>query len=167
VNAILDNWNTAPESEAMNAMLACCGARRWAAAVIAQRPYVRLMDLRVTADIVWANMGEVDWLEAFACHPRIGERCAKQGQSSEWSNQEQSSVGSSDKELLDSLAAANQQYERRFGFTCIICSADKSAPEILSILSRRLESSRDAELSEAAEQQRQIMQIRISKWLGL
>jgi 2-oxo-4-hydroxy-4-carboxy--5-ureidoimidazoline (OHCU) decarboxylase len=36
---------------------------------------------------------------------------------------------------------------------------------MLAILQRRLASDRDAELREAAEQQRQILQIRLGKWL--
>jgi OHCU decarboxylase len=167
VNAILDAWNTASEADALSAMLSCCGAPRWATAVIAQRPFHRLMELRVAADMVWATTEEPDWLEAFACHPRIGERRVVQGQSGEWSQQEQSSVSSADQEVLAQLAAANRQYEDRFGFTCIICATDKTAPEMLSIITRRLNNNRDAELREAAEQQRLIMQIRISKWLNL
>jgi OHCU decarboxylase len=167
VNAILEAWNTASESDAIGAMLACCGARRWAAAVVSQRPYVRLMEMRVAADMAWAKMEESDLLEAFAFHPRIGERSAAQGQSGEWSQEEQSSVSSADQDVLAQLAAGNKQYEDRFGFTYIVCATDKTAEEMLSILNRRLSNSRAEELREAAEQQRQIMQIRISKWLGI
>jgi hypothetical protein len=37
---------------------------------------------------------------------------------------------------------------------------------MLAILKHRLSATRDAELREAAEQQRQIMQIRLGKWLA-
>jgi 2-oxo-4-hydroxy-4-carboxy-5-ureidoimidazoline decarboxylase len=63
------------------------------------------------------------------------------------------------------LAAGNALYEERYGFTYIVCATGKSAEEMLSILNRRLAGSRDAELREAAEQQRQITQIRLGKWL--
>jgi 2-oxo-4-hydroxy-4-carboxy--5-ureidoimidazoline (OHCU) decarboxylase len=46
-----------------------------------------------------------------------------------------------------------------------VCATGKSAVEMLAILSRRLARDRMAELKEAAEQQRQIMQIRLGKWL--
>ena len=167
MNAILDKWNTAPESDAISAMLACCGAHRWAAAVVAQRPYVRLMEMRVAADMAWAKMQESDQLEAFACHPRIGERSAAPGMSGEWSQQEQSSARSANQEILAQLTRGNKLYEDRFGFTYIVCATDKSAEEMLSILNHRLNNSREDELREAAEQQRQIMQIRISMWLGI
>jgi len=41
----------------------------------------------------------------------------------------------------------------------------KSAAEMLTILKRRLTADREAELREAAEQQRQILQLRLGKWL--
>ena len=63
------------------------------------------------------------------------------------------------------LADGNALYEQRFGFTYIVCATGKSADEMLAILKRRLANDRVAELKEAAEQQRQIMQIRLGKWL--
>ena len=68
-------------------------------------------------------------------------------------------------DILDQIARGNAEYEQRFGFTYIVCATGKSAGEMLAILQRRLRSNRAAELREAAEQQRQIMQIRLGKWL--
>ena len=113
-------------------------------------------------------MLEADWLEAFACHPRIGERKATAhagAQSTTWSKQEQARATTADDSLLAELTELNELYEQRFGFTYIVCATGKSADEMLAILQRRLAGSREAELREAAEQQRQIMQIRLGKWL--
>lgn len=66
---------------------------------------------------------------------------------------------------MNKIAAGNALYEKQFGFTYIVCATGKSAEEMLAILDRRLGSSRQAELIEAAEQQRQILQIRLGKWL--
>jgi 2-oxo-4-hydroxy-4-carboxy-5-ureidoimidazoline decarboxylase len=63
------------------------------------------------------------------------------------------------------LAEANREYERRFNRIFIVCATGKSAPEILKILRRRLKNDADTELYEAAEQQRQITEIRLRKWL--
>jgi len=82
-----------------------------------------------------------------------------------WSQQEQSSASSAAERVLSDLSAANLLYEQRFGFTYIVCATGKSAEEMLSILNRRLSSDRASELREAAEQQRQITQIRLGKWL--
>jgi OHCU decarboxylase len=112
-------------------------------------------------------MQEQDWIEAFSAHPRIGERKAQHAsaQSSAWSAQEQSEAEKAKAEVLEKLALGNKQYEELFGFTYIVCATGKSAEEMLHILHRRLASDRPAELSEAAEQQRQITQIRLRKWL--
>ena len=167
MNAALDAWNKADEASALDAMIACCGARRWASAMVALRPIGSVVELSEAADRVWATMNETDWMEAFACHPRIGERKAvhASAQSVEWSRQEQSSAASASERILVELAEGNALYEERFGFTYIVCATGKSADEMLAVLQRRLARNRDAELREAAEQQRQILQIRLGKWL--
>ena len=171
MNAILAAWNAAGEAEALEAMLACCGTRRWAAAMVALRPIRNIAELSGAADREWSRMEEPDWMQAFACHPRIGERKAAHAtaqsaaQSAEWSRQEQSSATTASDRTVADLADGNTRYEQSFGFTYIVCATGKSADEMLAILQRRLGSDRHTELREAAEQQRQIMQIRLGKWL--
>ena len=167
MNPVLSSWNNASPQEAMEAMLACCGARRWAEAMVALRPIRSVGELSAAADRIWSTMEEVDWMEAFACHPRIGERRAVQAskKSAAWSQQEQSSAETAAQRVLAELATGNALYEQRFGYTYIVCAAGKSAEEMLGILNRRLNNDRIAELREASEQQRQIAQIRLGKWL--
>jgi 2-oxo-4-hydroxy-4-carboxy-5-ureidoimidazoline decarboxylase len=150
VNRVLSAWNEEAPQAAMEAMMACCGARRWAAAMVTLRPIRSVGELSAAADRIWSTMEEVDWMEAFACHPRIGERKAAHVQPAR---------------ALAELAAGNALYEQRFGFTYIVCATGKSAEEMLAILNRRLSSDRTEELREASEQQRQITQIRLGKWL--
>jgi 2-oxo-4-hydroxy-4-carboxy-5-ureidoimidazoline decarboxylase len=167
MNATLDAWNKAEESDALAAMLACCGAREWASAMVALRPIESVFELSEAADRVWATMSEADWMEAFASHPRIGERKATHAnvKSEAWSGREQWSIGTAESTVLTELAEGNAQYEARFGFTYIVCATGKTADEMLAILKRRLVNDRTTELREAAEQQRQITQIRLGKWL--
>jgi 2-oxo-4-hydroxy-4-carboxy-5-ureidoimidazoline decarboxylase len=167
MNAVLEAWNNADESTATEAMLACCGAHRWAAQMVALRPIMNIVALSKAADQVWAAMGESDWMEAFAFHPRIGEReaYAASGKSIAWSAQEQAGTSNATNDVMRELAEGNAQYEQRFGFTYIVCATGKSADEMLAILKRRLANDRETELREAAEQQRQITQIRLGKWL--
>jgi OHCU decarboxylase len=167
MNPTLASWNSADEKSALDVMLACCGARRWAAAMVAARPIDSVVDLSAAADRVWSKMEEADWMEAFAHHPRIGERKAAHAsrKSVMWSQQEQSSAANGAERLFSELAAGNALYEQRFGFTYIVCATGKSAEEMLAILNRRLASDRATELIEAAEEQRQITQIRLGKWL--
>jgi OHCU decarboxylase len=168
MNAILAAWNAADEPTAQAAMLACCGAERWAGTMVALRPLASVDELLAAADRIWATMEDPDWREAFACHPRIGERRPPHAttQSTEWSAQEQSGAAQAAARVLEELAAGNAQYEDRFGFTYIVCATGKSAEEMLAILNRRLANSREAELREAAEQQRQIMGLRLRKWIA-
>jgi OHCU decarboxylase len=167
VNATLSSWNEASPQAALDAMLACCGARRWAAAMVALRPIGSVHELSPAADRIWCRMEEADWMEAFACHPRIGEQKAAHAskKSEAWSQQEQSSAETAAARVMAELAAGNALYEQRFGFTYIVCATGKSAEEMLAILDRRLSNDRSTELREAAEQQRQITQIRLGKWL--
>jgi 2-oxo-4-hydroxy-4-carboxy-5-ureidoimidazoline decarboxylase len=167
MNAILDAWNALDEDAAVAALLSCCAARRWAQAVVAQRPHVTAEELFMAADNVWKAMEEPDWIEAFRAHPRIGERKAAHAsaQSTVWSRQEQAAADTAQAESLSELASGNVRYEELFGFTYIVCATGKSAEEMLQILRRRLASDRQSELREATEQQRQITQIRLRKWL--
>ena len=107
-------------------------------------------------------------MEAFQSHPRIGESRAPQSppaQSVTWSAQEQQQVSDADAAVKAALADANRQYDQRFNRTFIVCATGKSAQEILGILLRRLNNNTETELQEAAEQQRQITEIRLRKWL--
>jgi 2-oxo-4-hydroxy-4-carboxy-5-ureidoimidazoline decarboxylase len=167
MNPVLNAWNRDDEDSALDVMIACCGAKRWAAAMVAARPLHSIAALSEAADRAWGTMEEGDWLEAFACHPRIGERKAAHAtaQAAAWSRQEQATVSSAEERVLAELAEGNALYEERFGFTYVVCATGRSADEMLAILQRRLASDRAAELREAAEQQRQILQIRLGKWL--
>ncbi len=167
MNETLKAWNNADEARAVDVMLACCGAQNWASAMVALRPIENVFELSEAADRVWAMMTEDDWMEAFACHPRIGERKAPPAaaKSVVWSRQEQSSVATAESTVLAELADGNAEYERKFGFSYIVCATGKTADEMLEILKRRLTNDRATELREAAEQQRQITQIRLGKWL--
>jgi 2-oxo-4-hydroxy-4-carboxy-5-ureidoimidazoline decarboxylase len=167
MNAILSIWNTLDSESAIAALLNSCAAHRWARAVAAQRPYVNEDKLFEAADRAWAVTDELDWMQAFKAHPRIGERTAPHAsaQSTAWSQQEQSAADTAQTDVLAELSAANACYEEKFGFTYIVCATGKSVEEMLAILQRRLANKRPFELREAAEQQRQITQLRLRKWL--
>lgn len=167
MNAVLAAWNQADARDALEEMMACCGARRWAEAMAARRPMRDVVELSSEADNAWSEMEEADWMEAFACHPRIGERRAAHAsaQSAAWSRQEQAGAADATARVLEEMAEGNAQYEAKFGFTYIVCATGKTAEEMLAILKKRLAHTREAEVREAAEQQRQILQIRLGKWL--
>jgi len=173
VGDVLARWNRLPIEEAMRAILPCCGSKAWAQRIVARRPLVDEAALVVASDDTWRNLNRSDWMEAFHSHPRIGEARASQSlpgqsplaQAVAWSAGEQRNVADAEAAVKIALADANQQYERRFNRIFIVCATGKSAPEILEILRRRLKNDPETELHEAAEQQRQITEIRLRKWL--
>ncbi|MGB7600988.1 MAG: 2-oxo-4-hydroxy-4-carboxy-5-ureidoimidazoline decarboxylase [Candidatus Sulfotelmatobacter sp.] len=165
---LLARWNSLPMDQAVSAILPCCASKTWAQAMVARRPFAGETALLAASDETWRSLGQSDWMEAFRSHPRIGESRASSAtlaQSVEWSAQEQRHVAGAEEAVKSALANANQQYERCFNHTFIVCAAGKSASEILEICQRRLKNDAETELREAAEQQLQITQIRLKKWI--
>jgi 2-oxo-4-hydroxy-4-carboxy-5-ureidoimidazoline decarboxylase len=165
---VLTRWNALPFPEATNQILPCCGSKTWAEGMAARRPLSDEATLLATSDEICRNLADSDWMEAFRSHPRIGESKPESAASSpaaSWSADEQSSVSRADDAVKMALARASQEYERRFGRIFIVCATGKSPEEIWQILERRLRNDRETEFREAAEQQRQITQIRLKKWL--
>ena len=163
----LDTLNTLSEAEFREALHKCCGALRWVAGMWAGRPFPDAATLHEQADAVWGQMGEADWLEAFAAHPRIGASKPPEvaQNTASWTSREQSGMQSADEILKAEMATKNAEYEQRFGFIYIVCASGKSAPELLEILSRRLNSNRQSELQTAAQEQIRITHLRLDKLL--
>jgi OHCU decarboxylase len=168
VSDILGRWNLLSTDDAISMILPCCGSRAWARDVVGRRPLADEDALLAASNETWRSLEPSDWMEAFQSHPRIGESRAPQSppaQSVTWSAQEQQQVSDADAAVKAALADANRQYDQRFNRTFIVCATGKSAQEILGILLRRLNNNTETELQEAAEQQRQITEIRLRKWL--
>jgi 2-oxo-4-hydroxy-4-carboxy-5-ureidoimidazoline decarboxylase len=168
MNRVLMHWNGLDMETAVAKILPCCGSQSWAHRMASRRPILDEQALTLVSDEVCRSLGEPDWDEAFRSHPRIGEwdsRTAAATQSRSWSSEEQRGVGTADEDIKALLAEGNRAYERRFGRIFIVCATGKSAAEILDGLRRRLGNDSNREFLEAAEQQRQITQLRLKKWL--
>ncbi|AXC11775.1 2-oxo-4-hydroxy-4-carboxy--5-ureidoimidazoline (OHCU) decarboxylase [Acidisarcina polymorpha] len=158
------DWNGLGSEEAFVKVLACCGSRAFATRLVASRPYAGIDAAIAAADDIWWSLTEADWLEAFACHPRIGEQTSGASrQFTTWSKQEQSDVCNGDASVLDQIAKKNRAYEQRHGFIYIVCASGRSAGELLTILEDRLNNPTTVEINNAAEQQRQITSLRLRK----
>jgi 2-oxo-4-hydroxy-4-carboxy-5-ureidoimidazoline decarboxylase len=169
VSEVLARWNKLPRDEAAREILPCCGSETWATGMASKRPIQDEPSLMETSDAIWRGLPESDWLEAFRSHPRIGESRAElysAAQSSAWSEQEQQKAASADEAMKSALKWGNREYEQKFGRIFIVCATGKSAAEILEILRRRLHNDEATELQQAAEEQRQIMRIRLRKWIA-
>ena len=169
MSAALTQWNSLSSEDAAKEILPCCGSKAWVARMAAQRPFPDVTTLLAASDKTWSNLTAADWMEAFRSHPRIGETGPSQSaslKSQTWSAQEQKNVAEANEDLKIAMAKANQEYEQRFGHIFIVCATGKSVPEILGILEHRLRNDENTERREAAEQQRQITRIRLTKWLS-
>ncbi len=169
MSEVLRRWNQLPSGEAELEILPCCGSKVWAHRTAAGRPFANEASLLAASEDVWRSLGEADWIEAFRSHPRIGETRAEQpphDRSAAWSAQEQREAAAGGDVVKIALAEANREYERRFNRIFIVCANGKTATEILEILRRRLQNDVETELREAVEQQWQIMQLRIRRWLS-
>jgi 2-oxo-4-hydroxy-4-carboxy-5-ureidoimidazoline decarboxylase len=107
---------------------------------------------------VWWSLEPEDWLEAFATHPRIGER-----DGGDWTASEQAGMDEADAEVHRALVAGNRAYEERFGHVFLICATGLSGEEMLAALHRRLSNEPEAEVRVGAAEQAKITRLRLGK----
>lgn len=168
MNRVLARWNTLDAEAAAREVLPCCGSRAWAAALASKRPISDETSLLAESSAAWPSLPEDAWHEAFNSHPRIGQKTPQSyatAESLRWSAQEQHTALSEDAVAKRAVEEANRRYEQKFGRIFILCASGKSSIEILSLLEARMNNDAATELREAAEQQRQITQLRLHRWL--
>lgn len=154
--------------QARGMLAECCGSSKWVNEMTSKRPYRKYENAFKAADNVADELEPKDWLEAFAHHPRIGEKAsdASLGEpGAEWAAEEQSGVVGAGSEVKAALMGANQEYEQRFGYIYIVCATGKSAEEMLELARKRLENDPVEELRVAAAEQRRITRLRLEKLL--
>lgn len=169
-NQALSQLNTASESSAWNDLLRCCGASKWVLSMMNARPFQSTEALFARSDEAFTGLARTDWREAFAHHPKIGDiesLRSKFASTRAWAGNEQSGTSVASEETLQALAQGNTDYEEKFGFIFIICATGKSADEMLLALQERLSNDAATELINAAEQQKQITNLRLRKLLDL
>jgi 2-oxo-4-hydroxy-4-carboxy-5-ureidoimidazoline decarboxylase len=157
----LEELNALDENAAAQEFLRCCGSSRWATRMAQARPFASADEMSAAADTAWWALARPDWLEAFAAHPQIGSSAPV----SAWSAMEQTGVAGAAERTRLRLAEANRDYQTRFGYIFIVCATGKSADEMLDLLEARLRHDPDHELRIAAEEQRKITQLRLTKLL--
>lgn len=156
--------DSAAPDEARRLLSTCCGSTRWVEAMVERRPFGSMTALLTAAEDVWRNLSADNWKEAFAHHPRIGERDLQQARfasTAHLSAREQAGVSGASDEVITQLTEANREYEARFGYTFIVCASGLSAEEMLHRLRSRLGNDPATEIQVAAEQQSQITALRL------
>ena len=106
----IEYLNALFEPEALRFFHTACASGTSADAMAAARPYQSPESVLGEAERVFDLLEEADWLEAFAGHPRIGER------GDAVANQEQAGASVSDQAMKQDLTRVNAEYEERFGF---------------------------------------------------
>jgi OHCU decarboxylase len=162
LNDSLARFNAASPEEAVRLLYGCFANQGWAARVAAGRPYAGLTALLASAEAAWSELAPADWLEAFAAHPRIGERG---GRSPAASDREQSAASQASAATLAALAAENREYEARFGHVFLISASGRTAEEMLEEVRRRMSNGPATELQAAAVEQRKITRLRLEHLL--
>jgi 2-oxo-4-hydroxy-4-carboxy-5-ureidoimidazoline decarboxylase len=170
MNKVLARWNPLDPANAAREILPCCGSQAWADAVALRRPFTDEASLTAASAAIWLSLPVEAWQQAFDSHPRIGQshpQTHATPESLHWSAQEQRAAisDSAVQAVKLKLEAANRRYEEKFGRIFIVCATGKTSTEILNILETRMNNDAATEFLEAAEQQRQITELRLHRWL--
>ena len=130
------------------------------------RPFRNVDELLGRAAAIWNDLPTTDWLEAFAAHPKIGGTKTSTPQAAQWSSGEQAGMETSGDAVKRDLAAANDEYYKKFGYIYIVCATGKSGDEMLELCRARLGNDPSTEIEIAAAEQQKITDIRLRKLLS-
>lgn len=155
--------NALSDEDAREELLRCCHSEDWAEALTESRPFAGDFELYEKAEAAWWALDSADWLEAFAAHPRIGDRPAQGSSTAEWSSAEQAGMEEAPDPVQTAIAAGNRLYEKRFGHVFLICASGRSGEEMAAELTRRLMNTPEVELRTAAEEQARITRLRLER----
>ncbi len=165
----LAEFNALPAPGASSLLQQCNAATAWYEAVAARRPFSSLDHLKSSAEGIWHDLSETDYLQAFEAHPMIGDVDSlrkKYASTKALASGEQSGAANADEQVLNELAKLNHEYLAKFGFIFIVFATGKSAAQMLDLLKNRLPNDRGAEIRNAAAEQWRITLLRIDKLLA-
>jgi 2-oxo-4-hydroxy-4-carboxy-5-ureidoimidazoline decarboxylase len=134
--------------------------------MLRRRPFGTRDAMLAASRDVWFSLAPADWQEAFADHPRIGDREAlkrKFAETRHLASREQAGVDGASDDVLQALAEGNREYERKFGYIFIVCASGLTADAMLAMLNARLTNDPATELPIAAEEQAKITELRLKK----
>jgi 2-oxo-4-hydroxy-4-carboxy-5-ureidoimidazoline decarboxylase len=168
----LAEFNAMPVPDAERMLLTCAHVPRWAADVVAARPFPDVEGMLEAARAAATGWTDAEVQAALDRHPRIGEAPAAVdapgGGPAEatLSRQEQSGVDGTDPEVRRRLAEGNRRYEDRFGHVFLIRAAGRDSADILAALEQRLTNAPDVERLVVGDQLREIAVLRLRGMVG-
>jgi 2-oxo-4-hydroxy-4-carboxy-5-ureidoimidazoline decarboxylase len=169
VTPALSAFDTGGDERLRTRLQSCCAAEPWVQRVLAARPYATESELFAASDAAVGALDDAGLSQALGGHPRIGDRQSAhngEGRASAWSRQEQAGVASAEAELLAAIAAANAEYERRFGHVYLVCATGRSAAELLAVCRARLDNDRETERGIVLAELAKINRLRLTKLLS-
>ena len=107
------------------------------------------------AESVLVALSHKDKVEALSAHPAIGQRAGLSARSAVEQGDD------TDAEVLDELARLNAAYEERFGFRFVVFVNRRPRSEILDVLRKRVERTREEELDTGC---RELVAIARDRW---
>lgn len=163
----IQDLNTMDQRKLREHLYECCGCTSWSKMMLTHFPAEDISELLENAKEVWYECSEDEWKEAFSQHPRIGDlKALEEKYSSTTAAGEQAAVLTAPPDTLRELVDANREYENKFGYIFIVCATGKSPEEMLEIIRARMNNSPAVEIKVAADEQAQIMMLRLKKLVG-
>ncbi len=159
----IDDFNDQPPDRAVEALRACNAAPRFAAELVAGRPFRDAETLVSRAEEVARGLPWDEVAVALAAHPRIGDRVEGSTAEAAASRTEQRTMSDADDDVRVALADGNRAYEERFDHVFLIRASGRSPEEMLAELRRRLDNDEESERAEVTEQLAQITALRVQR----
>jgi len=161
-------FDVAPDDELRDRLRSCCAAEAWVEKMLVGRPYRSEAALYAASDHATAELDGGGLDQALAGHPRIGDAAPAHGgdgRSAAWSKGEQAGVATAGADVLGALAAANAEYEQRFGHVYLVCASGRSAAELLAVCQARLDNDPETERGVVLGELAKINRLRLGKLL--
>jgi 2-oxo-4-hydroxy-4-carboxy-5-ureidoimidazoline decarboxylase len=124
----------------MEELLDVCSSTTWARRVLANGPFRDADALLDVAERVLVELPDSEIDAALDGHPRIGGQIDNPS-----STREQAGVTDAADHVRAELAGKNRVYEDKFGYVYLVCAGDRSAEELLAILTERLDNDPETE----------------------
>jgi 2-oxo-4-hydroxy-4-carboxy-5-ureidoimidazoline decarboxylase len=159
--ARLDDFNDEPPDQAVQQLRTCNAAPRFAAELVAGRPYPDADTLVARAEQVARALPWEEVALALAAHPRIGDRVDGSSSEAQASRREQGSLAGADDATRAALVDGNRAYEERFDRVFLVRAAGRSPEEMLAELRRRLGNDEETERRETTQQLAEISALRV------
>ncbi|MFJ2817333.1 2-oxo-4-hydroxy-4-carboxy-5-ureidoimidazoline decarboxylase [Streptomyces sp. NPDC087294] len=158
----LARFNALEEHAALAALTEACASTRWAARLLAARPYPTLDTLRTASDAAMADLTGDDLAEAMAGHPPIGRPAPGDPTSA----REQRGMAGASEELTAQMLELNLAYQEKFGHVFLICATGRTGEQMRDAVRERIDNTPERERENVRTELGKINRIRLDRLVG-